>query len=256
MFPKPHVYAGLLCMALVACSPLRTKPDHQSGQLAAPVTKAHAAFHRVIASRGHRIWRGVHPDLQERLEGIQLVMASEGFDLRTLEGFRSPERQAMLMASGNGVTRAGAWASCHNYGLAVDATVYVDGKPSWNLNDPDVLAGLQRFGEFAEILGLNWGGRWKDPVDFPHVELRSECRLAKWARRHGKPAPAFAATAGQPSSEILMAYVSPTWCFKGIDGSCLNQGGAAAVNTDWFRPARICTANIVSTNLKSMATSS
>ncbi len=55
--------------------------------------------------------------------------------MRPVEGYRSPERQALL-ASGSGVTSVGAFSSCHNFGLALDAAVFVNGEPSWNLTMP------------------------------------------------------------------------------------------------------------------------
>ena len=112
------------------------------------------------------------------MEAVQAQLAAEGFDVRPVEGYRSPERQAALLASGSGVTSVGAFSSCHNFGLALDAAVFINGEPSWNLDDAHVMAGYQRFGELAEIVGLNWGGRWTSPKDYPHVELKAECGQA------------------------------------------------------------------------------
>ncbi|MER2177819.1 MAG: hypothetical protein ABS955_09035 [Stenotrophomonas maltophilia] len=58
--------------------------------------------------------------------------------------------------SGTGVTEAGASSHCHSYGLAVDVTIHVDGNPRWNPHDSRVLAGLQSFGQFSEVLGRPW----------------------------------------------------------------------------------------------------
>lgn len=151
-------------------------------------------------------------------------MKAEGFDLRPVEGYRSPERQTTLLASASGVTSVGAWSSCHNYGLALDAAVYVGGKPSWNLSDPHVIAGYERFGELAEILGLNWGGRWTSPKDYPHVEMKAECGQSKLAKRHGQPLPKFTANAGEPSSLILERALISTWCPIGLEATCIAMG--------------------------------
>lgn len=173
----------------------------------------HGAIYRFFHRKEERFWKGTHPALREKIEAIQAVMETEGYDLRPLESYRSPERQATLLASNSGVTGVGAWSSCHNYGLALDAVIYVDDKPSWDTTDPHVLAGYQRYGELAEILELNWGGRWTSPVDMPHVELKAECGQAKWARRYGKSLPAFVFNDRISSIEVLelaMSQVEPT----------------------------------------------
>ncbi len=186
--------------------------------------KARGRIYRFFHPAQERAWKGVHPDLREKIEAIQEVMEAEGFDLRPIEGYRSPERQAVLLASASGVTSVGAWSSCHNYGLALDAAIYVDGKPSWDLIDPHVLAGYERFGELTEILGLNWGGRWTSPKDYPHVEMKSECGQSKWAKRHGQPIPSFSASAGEPSSLILERALVSTWCPMGLEATCIAMG--------------------------------
>lgn len=49
------------------------------------------------------------------------------------EGFRHPARQRSLYQSGRNVTRADAFYSAHNYGLAVDFVPYSDSKGwSWD----------------------------------------------------------------------------------------------------------------------------
>lgn len=220
MLRRRSAVIALLTLALVACSPMKTKPTVAHPSWVTSATLPHQTIHRFFQPRHEGAWRRVHPDLREKVEAIQVVMAAEGYDLRPLEGFRTPERQAMLLSLGSGVTKAGAWSSCHNYGLAVDATVYVDGLPSWDLGNPHVLAGLLRFGELAEVLGLNWGGRWKAPVDYPHVEMKADCGAAKWARRAGRTIPAFVAHLREPSRQTLARYLAPAWCPAGAEWAC------------------------------------
>jgi hypothetical protein len=38
---------------------------------------------------------------------------------------------------------------------------------TWDPNQP-----WELYGKMGETLGLSWGGRWRDPVDRPHLELR------------------------------------------------------------------------------------
>ncbi|HDX0810278.1 TPA: M15 family metallopeptidase [Stenotrophomonas maltophilia] len=209
-----------------------------------PKKKQRGRIYRFFHPAQERVWKGIHPDLKEKIEAIQEVMEAEGFDIRPVEGYRSPERQTALLASASGVTSVGAWSSCHNYGLALDAAIYVNGKPSWNMSDPHVIAGYERFGELAEILGLNWGGRWTSPKDYPHVEMRAECGQSKWAKRHGQILPKFVASAGEPSSLILERALISTWCPIGLEATCIAMGKEIFALWGWTvqRQSRACMA--------------
>lgn len=132
-------------------------------------------------------WDGVQPELRSTLERIALQMKGEGYDLRLMEGYRSEQRQAALLASQTGVTQVGPGSSCHNHGWAADMVIYKRGRPSWDLRDEQVRQGYQRFGELAQQAGLRWGGAWKSFQDMPHVEMRSECLVAIRSYRAGQP---------------------------------------------------------------------
>jgi uncharacterized protein YcbK (DUF882 family) len=120
----------------------------------------------------------VDPDLLTKLNRVYAVMKAEGYTVMPVETFRSPERQAGLLASGAGVTTVGAMRSCHQYGLAVDSVVFRDGVPQFDLEDDWVMHGYERFGELVMAEGLEWGGTWTNPRDYGHVEKRIECRAA------------------------------------------------------------------------------
>jgi hypothetical protein len=66
---------------------------------------------------------------------------------------------------GNIVTKAKGTQSMHNFACAADFARMVDGKAVWGAKDYAVL------GEEAAKLGLDWGGKWVDPVDCPHVQI-------------------------------------------------------------------------------------
>lgn len=111
----------------------------------------------------------VDPRLQEVFNEV-----IKHFDCTILEGLRSPERQAQLVADGKSKTLD----SKHLKGLAVDAAPYpVD----WN--------DRERFSYFAGFvvgiaaskgIALRWGGDWDNDRllddntfdDLPHFELR------------------------------------------------------------------------------------
>jgi peptidoglycan L-alanyl-D-glutamate endopeptidase CwlK len=88
-----------------------------------------------------------------------------------LEGYRSPERQNMLASLGTQVTNAAAFQSYHQYGLAADCAFLRNGALVITEKDEWAMRGYHLYGELAESLELDWGGRWK-MRDFGHIEFR------------------------------------------------------------------------------------
>lgn len=126
-----------------------------------------------------RRWEGVEPNMQQRVLAIFEVMRRQyGYELVLVEGYRSPERQADLAAGGK-ATRAGAWQSCHQYGLGVDSALLRDGKLQWDMEDAWVRRGYTLYGQLAVQAGLDWGGNWQSIKDYVHVEMALSCRQAR-----------------------------------------------------------------------------
>ena len=129
-----------------------------------------------------RRWERLDPDLQQRVLAIYRVLAQEhGIRMVLVQGYRSPERQEELYREGK-VTRAAAWQSCHQYGLALDSAPMRDGKLQWDMEDPWTRRAYFLYGELAQEAGLVWGGSWSWG-DFGHVEVRQACLNAREARR-------------------------------------------------------------------------
>lgn len=121
-----------------------------------------------LASRN---WDKLDADFRQRLLVVFKIMKERyGYELALLEGYRSPERQAMLAAQGSSVTNAGAYQSYHQYGLAADCAFYRDGRLVISEKDPWAMRGYQLYGQVAAAAGLVWGGQWK-MLDLGHVEL-------------------------------------------------------------------------------------
>ncbi|GAA3931214.1 M15 family metallopeptidase [Luteimonas lutimaris] len=130
-----------------------------------------------------RKWARLDPDLQQRVLAIYQVMRERhGIEMVLVEGYRSPERQAELRRGGR-ATNAGAWASCHQYGLALDSAPLRDGKLQWNMSDPSTRDAYFLYGRLAQQAGLEWGGNWPSLRDYVHVELKDRCVQAKRERR-------------------------------------------------------------------------
>lgn len=118
-----------------------------------------------------REWDLLEADFRHRLLAVYHLMAQRGYQMTLLEGYRSPERQTALARLGTHVTHAGAYQSYHQYGLAADSAFYKDGKLIISEKDPWAMEGYRLYGEYAESVGLIWGGKWQ-MMDFGHVELR------------------------------------------------------------------------------------
>lgn len=101
--------------------------------------------------------------------------AESGLDVRIISGNRTWSEQDELYKQGRTtpgdiVTYAQGGQSNHNYGIAVDIGVFrpnTNGKASYLSSH----ALYKTLGPIGEALGLEWGGRWKKPVDTPHYQI-------------------------------------------------------------------------------------
>lgn len=108
----------------------------------------------------------VHPVLTFKASLLLKHAAAEGYTLAVTQGLRTFAEQDVLFTKRPKVTNARGGQSMHNYGLAVDFAFMVDGKISWN----EKL--YKNIGRWADLVGLDWGGRWKSFKDLPHVQLK------------------------------------------------------------------------------------
>lgn len=75
---------------------------------------------------------------------LQLAIAEaqeQGYPIHLFEGYRSPQRQDYLFEQGRSrdgkiITKAKAWQSWHQFGLAADLAFKHDGKWRWDNDDP------------------------------------------------------------------------------------------------------------------------
>lgn len=119
-----------------------------------------------------RKWNRINPRYKQRLLMVFKIMKERyQYDLVLIEGYRSPERQNLLSKQPE-TTKARAYQSYHQFGLAADVAFIRDGKVMISERDPWVMQAYQRYGEVAESVGLTWGGRWKSIQDYGHTEFR------------------------------------------------------------------------------------
>jgi peptidoglycan L-alanyl-D-glutamate endopeptidase CwlK len=127
---------------------------------------------RPFIAHASRQWELLDDEFRQRLLRVFKIMReTHGYDMALLEGYRAPQRQAELAALGPHVTRAGAFESYHQYGLAADCAFVRDGRIVIAETDPWAYRGYELYGQVAQSVGLTWGGSWRSIRDLGHVEL-------------------------------------------------------------------------------------
>ncbi|AQX06870.1 peptidoglycan L-alanyl-D-glutamate endopeptidase [Elizabethkingia meningoseptica] len=126
----------------------------------------------------------LHPMIREEVKQIikECDTALTGrAKIRITQGFRTFQEQAKLYAQGRTlpgkkVTNARPGQSIHNYGLAVDMCLVIDGKTiSWDIAkdwDNDRIADWKECVNVFAKYGWEWGGSWKTFKDYPHFEKK------------------------------------------------------------------------------------
>lgn len=130
----------------------------------------------------------LHPSVRDEVVNL-ITEVEKGFPphiaVRIVQGLRTIEEQNALYAQGrtkpgNIVTNAKGGSSYHNYGLAIDFAILIDkdgngtyDELSWDIkkdNDKDGVADWLEVVKVFEAAGWEWGGRWSQLKDYPHVQ--------------------------------------------------------------------------------------
>jgi len=151
----------------------------------------------------------LHPQFRQALGALLDKLAAENRPFKVFEAFRTPERQRWLYEQGRGrpgsiVTNAKPWESFHQYGLAVDLVLFVNGQWTWS-SAGDLGAHWKRLPELAKDAGLRtltW--------EAPHVELPVALRDAA--------GPALLASADETWADTL-ASAAARWRSAGGTGA-------------------------------------
>jgi peptidoglycan L-alanyl-D-glutamate endopeptidase CwlK len=98
---------------------------------------------------------------------MQEAIKESPLDFGITEGLRTLERQKELFEAGKSQTMN----SRHLKGFAVDITVFLDGKITWEFHKYQIVA--DHIKKVAKDLGIPivWGGDWVSFKDGPHFEL-------------------------------------------------------------------------------------
>jgi hypothetical protein len=139
----------------------------------------------------------LHPTARERIGAILAQCASEGLPFAVFEAYRTPHRQQHLKTLTPKVTNAGPWQSIHQYGLAADIVLFVDGKWSWETKGQWAKA-WPRLHEIARKQHM-------EPLSFemPHLQIMGY----KWDRLFAGQYP----DGGDDAWASHMAMVADAW---------------------------------------------
>ena len=118
----------------------------------------------VLGPRSIARLQDVHPDL---VRVVHRAAAMSDLDFTVLEGWRTLDRQKMLMANGASKTLN----SRHLTGHAVDIAPMLGNTVSWDWPLYRRLAKIVKAAAAVENVPLTWGGDWKTFKDGPHWEL-------------------------------------------------------------------------------------
>jgi len=133
----------------------------------------------------------LHPIIRTDVESIvkyinEKVLTGKA-KVRITQGYRTFEEQAALYNQGRTkpgkiVTNARAGFSYHNYGLAFDICLLIDGKEvSWDINkdfDGDLKSDWKEVAETFKYRGYFWGGDYKNTKDYPHFDKSNDYSIS------------------------------------------------------------------------------
>lgn len=112
----------------------------------------------------------LHPALRDAVQKLMADLKDGKHPFELFESFRSPERQEYLFAKGRSapgriVTNAPPWSSYHQYGLAADFVLKINGQWSWDTEGANAAhwKALHELGRRHGLEPLSW--------EMPHLQL-------------------------------------------------------------------------------------
>ncbi len=132
----------------------------------------------------------LQPHVEVKARGLIERCAEAGVDIIVTSTLRDFEAQQALYDQGRTtpgdiVTKSKPGYSAHNYGLAFDVVPLRSGKPVWGTKAEEDKLLWQKVGVLGESLGLEWGGRWKNLLDYPHFQMLGGKTIEEMAKERG-----------------------------------------------------------------------
>lgn len=115
---------------------------------------------------------------REFMKALNDALGNQNVVFKIISGTRTYAEQNAIYAQGRTkfpgpiVTRARGGQSNHNFGVAWDIGLFIDGQ---YVPESDL---YKKAGEIGRQLGLEWGGDWKSLQDEPHFQVLPEVKLA------------------------------------------------------------------------------
>lgn len=81
--------------------------------------------------------------------------------------------------TGSIVTNAKGGSSLHNFALALDFMLIINGKDSWKIDENWMLVV-----KIFQSHGFEWGGSWKSIKDYPHFQITFGLSVAEMRKRY------------------------------------------------------------------------
>lgn len=111
----------------------------------------------------------LNPVVAQQARNFLNLTAANNMDVRITAAFRSWDDSDRDYAQGRTapgpiISNARGGESYHNWGLAFDAAPFDNGVYSSDINE------FRRMGRLGQQVGLEWGGTFKDIVDYPHFQ--------------------------------------------------------------------------------------
>lgn len=135
---------------------------------------------------------GLHPKIISATQALLTEAHNQGLNVCMFCGYRPPEEQDKLFALGRTVknpdgisdekpmgrivTKARAFQSWHQFGLAVDI-VFKNNNGDWTWNSNQ----WNKLGEIGKNFGFTWGGDWTFK-DFPHFQMIGKLKSKEQAK--------------------------------------------------------------------------
>lgn len=127
-----------------------------------------------LSNRSRNNLVGVHPDL---VKVVERAIVLTGIDFVVIEGVRTHERQAMLVAQGASRTmHSRHLVGADGWGHAVDLAAIFEGEITWRSEVYRQLAPSVKAAAVELSTPIEWGGDWTTFHDLPHWQLPAGMR--------------------------------------------------------------------------------
>lgn len=129
-------------------------------------------------SRSEKNIATLHPRMRPFARALIEKAAGQGIIIKVTSATRSFAEQDELFAQGRTkpgrkVTNARGGFSNHNFGIAIDITIFKGSADPEQAKTPVFESPLYKvIGALGTDLGLEWGGNWTSIKDEPHFQLR------------------------------------------------------------------------------------